>query len=523
MTLKESSRSLERGEKEPVTFTEKLTRLWNTSSLCVGLDLDWSQIPGEFKRLGREEGTFQYGRIQIDNTYDLVCAFKPNIAFYEDSPEGEMALERLVDYSHTNHPYIPVIGDYKRGDIGNTNLGYIRSAFDRYKFDAVTVNPRFGQEALQTFLDRKEKGIIPVIRTSNPGSDEFQKLPVPIDAVAETKEEIIELYEAVGSSHMPAWLVELWRISRKWNINGNCAVVIGATHADELSIARKIAPHIPILLPGVGAQQADIQKTVVNGMSEDTNGMIINASRSVNFAKRIDKESQEEASRREATKLRKEINFYRENPEGFTEIQKEAADVLIDAGAIRFGDFKIKMHTKHPDAPLSPIYIDLRVLRSASRDAILKICATYGELLKDLKFDLFADVPTAITQMVGVLSHIYNIRMITPRLDKKTYGSGAKIDGIFDEGDKAVLIDDLITDGESKIKPVAILRNAGIEVSDVVTLIDREQGGKDALSEHGLNLHTAFSISNLLRYYKRTGKISESLYQRCMDYFVKFN
>ena len=121
-------------------------------------------------------------------------------------------------------------------------------------------------------------------------------------------------------------------------------------------MARIIAPDITILLPGVGAQQADVQKTVANGMSRDGKGMIINASRSINFAKRRDEETVGEASRREALKLRDEINYYRENPEGLTDIQKAAADALLEVGAIKFGGYKIKMHTRRPDHRFRPIY-----------------------------------------------------------------------------------------------------------------------------------------------------------------------
>lgn len=120
-------KQLEPGEREPKTFNEKLKRLWRREHLgCVGLDSDWGKIPGEFKPLGREEGTFQFNKKIIDSTVDLVCAFKPNISFYEDTIEGEKALKRTVAYLHETYPYLPVICDAKRGDIGNTNDGYIR-------------------------------------------------------------------------------------------------------------------------------------------------------------------------------------------------------------------------------------------------------------------------------------------------------------------------------------------------------------------------------------------------------------
>jgi len=518
----ELSRHLELGEAEPRKFNEKLERLQKkVGPLCVGLDSDWSKIPGEFKVLGREEGTFQFNKAIIDSTYDLVCAFKPNIGFYEDTPEGEKALERTVEYIHQKYIYIPVIGDIKRGDIGNTNVGYIRAAFDRYKFDAVTVNPLLGQAALQPFLDKEDKGIISVVKTSNPGSDEFQNFPVSINKVAQGREQLLELYEAVGDTEMPFYLAMAWRISRYWNKNKNCYIVVGATYPEELSLVRRTVPNMTVLLPGIGAQGAEVQATVVNGMDQNTHGMIINASRSVIFAKREKDETVGAAARREAGKLKNEINYYRENPEGMTQSQKELADALFEIGAIKFGAFKLKLHDKNPSAPLSPIFIDHRVLRSASPEVKLLACRVYQGLMKDLQFDVYADVPTAITPIVSILSQITGVPMITSRTDKKTHGSGSQIDGTFREGDTAVLIDDLITEGDSKFPAIEVLEGNEINVKDIVFLVDREQGGVSLLEKKGYKCHAAFTISNLLRYYLRSGKIDQRKFDEVRNYQVK--
>jgi len=517
----EISKYLELGEAEPKKFGEKLERLQQkVGPLCVGLDTDWGKVPGEFKVLGREEGTFQFNKTIIDSTFDLVCAFKPNTAFYEDTPEGEKALERTIEYIHKKYPYIPVIGDIKKADIGSTNEGHIRSAFERYKFDAVTINPLFGENAMQPFLDMEDKGIIVVVKTSNPGSEEFQNLPVSIDDVATNKEELVELYQAVGNTKMPMYLAMAWRISRFWNKNKNCCVVVGATYPEELSLVRKIAPNIQILLPGVGTQGAEIQSTVVNGMDQNGQGMIINASRSIIFAERQENETVGDAARREATKLKKEINYYRENPEGMTEPQKLLADALFEIGAIEFGAFKLKLHDKNPTAPLSPIYINHRVLRSASPEVKLLACRVYQELTKDLQFDVYADVPTAITPIVSILSQITGIPMITPRTDKKTHGSGSQIDGVFRKGDTAVLFDDLITEGDSKFPAIEVLEENSVNVKDVVFLVDREQGGVQLLEKKGYKCHAAFKISDLLRYYLRVGRIDQQKYDEVRNYFV---
>ncbi len=367
MPTNELSRQIEPGETAPQNFREKLERLWRTGDfVSVGLDTDWGKVPGEFKELGREEGTFQFNRTIVDGTADLVCAYKPNIAFYEDSPEGEMALEKTVAYIHTSYPYIPVIGDIKRADIGNTNEGYVRAAFDRYKYDAVTVHPFLGEEALRPFLERGDKGVIVLARTSNPGAGEFQDMPISIEKVAANRREMLELFEITGKTEVPFYLAVAYRVSRHWNKNNNVALVVGATYPDELEKIRKIAPNIPILVPGIGAQGGDAQKTVVAGMDKDRKGIIINSSRGIIFAARAKDETVGQAARREAQNLRNTINFYRNNPEGMTETQKELADALFNIGAIKFGAFRLKLHEKNPTAPLSPIYVNLRDLRSAT-------------------------------------------------------------------------------------------------------------------------------------------------------------
>lgn len=522
--LGETPRGLEIGEVEPKTFLEKEERLWKKENFaCVGLDSEWSKIPGEFKALGREEGTFQFNKEIIDNTVDLVCAFKPNIAFYEDSEEGERALERTVAYIHEKYPYIPVIGDAKRADIDNTNDGYVRSMFERYKFDAVTVNPFLGAEALKPFLDKQDKGIIVLGKTSNKGSEEFQNPLISIEDVASDRDELMELIQATGKTKIPLYVYIAYRVSKYWNKKGNCCLVAGATYPQHLEQIRQVAPNIPLLIPGIGAQQGDVQKTVVAGMDNRTWGMIINSSRAVIFAKREElsnkeKESVGQAARRETQKLRETINFYRHNPEGLTESQKELARELYKLGVVKFGSFTLKLHEKNPNAPLSPYYFDFRILRSAPKGIKLLVAKILQDLTKDLQFDVYADTPTSITPIVEDISLINNIPMITPR-GEKTHGSGASIDGIYEKGKTvALLFDDVITSGASAIEAIDSLKRGGAIVKDFVALINREQGGVEAIKNIGCEVHFAYTTSNLLRFFLREGVIDKKMYLKCINY-----
>jgi len=197
-----------------------------------------------------------------------------------------------------------------------------------------------------------------------------------------------------------------------------------------------------------------------------------------------------------------------QHSEILTDIQERLLSQLFDIGAIKFGDFKLKLHDTYPEAPLSPLYIDLRTLRRfpEAKNAAVHI---YQELVKPLKFDLLVDIPTAATPLVSSLADILQIGMITPRTDQKGHGSGAKIDGFLktDKGKTALLIDDLVTKADSKLEAANILLKKGLIVTDVVVLIDREQGGKEELAEKGLTLHSAITLTEMFDYYTRVGKI----------------
>lgn len=279
-------------------FIVKLERLWARGNfVCVGLDPDFSKIPQPLKDsipsspTHTEEVMVRFNQQVVDATHDLVCAYKPNSAFYEaQGDQGMRALARTVRHIKEQYPEIPVILDAKRADIGNTNDGYVQAAFDTLGVDAITVHPYLGKEALKPFLDRKDKGIIVLARTSNPGADEFQDLPV-------------------GVGQEPLYRVIARNVAESWNKNGNCALVVGATYPRELAEVRGIVGDLPILIPGIGAQGGEVEATVNAGKDSRTWGMIVNSSRGIIFASRgVDFA---EAARKSAEQLRTEINKYR--------------------------------------------------------------------------------------------------------------------------------------------------------------------------------------------------------------------
>jgi uridine monophosphate synthetase len=199
------------------------------------------------------------------------------------------------------------------------------------------------------------------------------------------------------------------------------------------------------------------------------------------------------------------------------ELSAKVAIELLEAGIVKFGAFKLKLHDLNPTAPLSPFYINLRIVRSFPRllDAVTDV---YAQLLSSFQFDVLADVPTAVTPIVAVLSYKSGIPMISPRLDEKTHGIANEIDGAYSPGQKVVILDDVITLAESKLRAVEVLEKCGLMVQGIVVLIDRAQGGVEEMRRRGYNCSYAFTINELLACFLEAGKLDQDTYNRCADY-----
>jgi len=230
---------------------------------------------------------FGFCRAIVDATADLVCAFKPQIAHFA-ALGAEDALQRLIAHIHAAHPGVPVILDAKRGDIGSTAQNYAIEAFDRYGADAVTVNPYLGRDSLQPFLDRADKGVIILCRTSNAGAGDLQ------DLVVEGR----PLYQHVAA-----------KVASEWNANGNCVLVVGATWPRQLQDVRALVGDVPFLVPGVGAQGGDVEAVVKNGCTSDGTGLLVSSSRAILYASSGDDFI--DAARNAARDLRDAINSVR--------------------------------------------------------------------------------------------------------------------------------------------------------------------------------------------------------------------
>jgi orotidine-5'-phosphate decarboxylase len=266
-----------------MSFLDRLlgTSRRNRSLLCVGLDPDPLRIPAALR--AAPDPVYAFCAAIVDATADLVCAFKPNIAFFEAlGPPGIETLRRLIGAMPRD---VPVILDAKRGDIGSTAAAYATAVFDQLGADAVTLSPYLGGDALAPFLSYADKGCFILCKTSNPGSADLQDLTLASGA---------HVYEEVAR-----------RTRDEWNANGNAGLVVGATYPEVLGRIRELCPELPILVPGVGAQGGELAAATRAAVDARGERVIVNVSRSILYATGDDFA---EAARQEALRLRAAID-----------------------------------------------------------------------------------------------------------------------------------------------------------------------------------------------------------------------
>ena len=271
-----------------MTFREKLEAAWASSNslLCVGLDPEPALLPDG---LGPDD-VAAFNRTIIDATSDLVCAYKPNVAFYEGlGPErGYAALRKTLA---AIPPHIITLADAKRGDVEHTARAYARALFDDLGFDSATVNAYLGRDSVEPWIERGEHGAFVVTRTSNPGAPDLQDLPVQTEGGARP------LYEIVAER------------ARSWDTRRNVGLVTGATYPEEMRRLRELCPDMPFLVPGIGPQAGSLEAAVRAGLDARGQGLVVSASRGVTYASRGADFAA--AARREALRLRDEINVVR--------------------------------------------------------------------------------------------------------------------------------------------------------------------------------------------------------------------
>ena len=473
-----------------------------SSLLCVGLDPHPSELPAATAEAAR---AFCLNIIKATAPY--AAAFKPNAAFFElYGAEGWTALKDVIAAVQTESyrmgSMIPVILDAKRGDIASTAEAYAKSAFESLAAHAITLSPFLGKDSIDPFLAYKEKGVFLLCKTSNPGAADLQDLNVTAGNVR------------LGTHAGEPLYIHIAQLAQAWNSGNNIGIVVGATQLDALRRVRAAAPDLWLLVPGAGAQGGDLESAIRTGLKADGKGMLINVSRGisrsenpakaaaelrdamVNIKYQMNREKRAESSKTISTSLNATPPA---NP-ALSSMLSGLADDLLSAGCVKFGEFTLKSGLK------SPIYIDLRRLVTHPK-LLAQVASAYLPVLEKLEFDRLAGLPYAAIPIVTAISLQTGYPVIYPRKEVKTYGTKAEIEGEFQAGETAVVIDDLTTTGGSKFEGIEKLTSAGLQVKDVVVLIDRQSGAQEALAEAGFHLHAVLTINELLDYWEMTGKV----------------
>ena len=472
----------------------------NDTLLCVGLDPTPEACPERFRtglQLSHEESDsadnttcdalLEWNKAVIESTADLVCCYKPNIAFYEALGRPGMDLLRATIAAVPSD--IPVLLDAKRGDIGSTAAAYARACFEELGVDAVTLSPYLGKDSVAPFAAYPDKGLFVLCHTSNPTAGAFQKL---IARNGQDHGEDGPLYLRVASEAV-SW-------------SPTVGLVVGATYPQALAEVRSVAPEAWLLAPGIGAQGGDLEAALSAGLRTDGLGVLVAATRGVTRA---------EDPRQAAARLRKAINAARSQslsqarseagphapqPSPIPESHQDLIIGLADLGALQFGDFILASGKR------SSMYVDLRLL--VSDPGLMQAAArAYAKELDALQVDRIAGIPYAALPIGMAVALASGVPLIYNRKESKSHGLGKDIEGLWKPGERVVIIEDVITTGGSIVSSVELFRAAGLVVEDAIVLLDRQQGGVENLRKAGIRVHSVLALGDVLDLLSETGHI----------------
>jgi uridine monophosphate synthetase len=472
-----------------MSFFEKLTNAIyrNQSLLVIALDPNPEMMPNFATEAEQEDWLKQI----IEQTSDLVCAYKPNLGFYQAlGSQGLSLLSEILSYIPA---HIPIILDAKYGDLNSSSI-FAEAIFNKWQVDAVTITPYAGQDQVTPFLVYPERGVFILCHTSNPGALSLQEYP---------------------TADNPFFL-QVIREAQTWGSPQQLFLEVGTTNPEIITKIRKIAPERWILLRSIWSQKNNLKQLLQAGLNSNQDGILVPVPQDI-------LKTDDLVSRLNV--LRDEVNIVRNQaPEQDYTCEIWTANIcllnhhphqnlilqLYDIGCLLFGDY-----VQASGATFS-YYIDLRKIIS-NPQIFHQVLQAYAEILKTLKFDRIAGLPYGALPTATGLSLLLNYPMIFPRKEVKAHGTRKLIEGHFNEGELVVVVDDILISGNSAIEGAQKLESARLRVQDIVVFIDHEEGVKDRVKAAGYNAYSVLTISEITRTLYEAGRIDKRQYKSIVE------
>lgn len=476
-----------------MSFFDKLDTaiIRNNSLLVVGLDPNPEMVPERYLPATNGNpstqgttGLVAWLHSVIEQTQDLVCAYKPTLGFY--AALGAPGLDLLQTVLQLIPDSIPIILDAKHGDL-NTSSAMAQTMFDRWGVDAITLSPYNGQDSAAPFLVYGDKAVLVTCCTSNPSARVVQGHPAPDNP----------LYLAIAKE------------ARTWGTPDQLGLEVGTTDPSVLARVRAIAPERLILARSLWQESVDLAQMLTAGLDNNGKGLVLPIPQ--DWLGQQDLEEQ-------VRSLRQQVNQVRDQTtQGSDRCDLWVANVaspnshphqnlilqLFDVGCILFGEFV------QASGAVFPYYIDLRKIIS-NPQLFQQVLNAYAEILQGLQFDRIAGIPYGSLPTATGLALQLNHPMIFPRKEVKAHGTRRLVEGNFTPGETAVVVDDILISGNSALEGAAKLQSVGLQVRDIVVFLDHEQGVKGRLRQQGFQAHSVLSISQVTQTLYQTGRINQA-------------
>ncbi|MDF5736940.1 MULTISPECIES: bifunctional orotidine-5'-phosphate decarboxylase/orotate phosphoribosyltransferase [unclassified Nostoc] len=468
-----------------MNFFDKLNRniLQNQSLLFVGLDPNPEMIPVRYKSEELIAGLGKWLEFIIAETADYVCAYKPTLGFYEAL--GIPGLELLYKTLAAIPAHIPVILDAKHSDL-NTSTIFARTVFTEWQIDAITLSPYTGQDHVAPFLVYLDKAVFILCCTSNPSAEALQQYP---------------------TNESPLYL-QVVKESKTWGTPEQLGLEVGTTNPEILALIRAIAPERIIMARSIWAEGQSLKQILEAGLNANGDGLLIPVPQDMLGNTKLSEEVQ--SLRAEINQIKAEIIHQNSTcsvwfPDVCLLNQHPQQDLILqlyDIDCIMFGSFV------QASGAIFPYYIDLRKIIS-NPQVFNQVLTAYQDILKNLNFDRLAGIPYGSLPTATGLALRLHCPMIFPRKEVKAHGTRKVIEGNFHPGETVVVVDDILISGKSVMEGAEKLKSAGLNVNDIVVLIDHEQGVKDRLQQNGYRGHAVLTISEITNTLYQAGRINE--------------